>query len=44
MYWDFPGGPVIKTSSFNAWAAYWIPGHATKIPHASWPKKTKVIL
>ena len=32
---------MVKTSSFNAWVVCSIPGHATKIPHASWPKKTK---
>ena len=31
---------MVKTSSFNAWVVCSIPDHATKIPHASWPKKT----
>ena len=46
--WDFPGGPVVKTSPSNAGGAGLIPGQGTKIPHASWPKnqniKTEAIL
>ena len=38
MYRDFPGGPVVKTSSSNAGGAGSIPGWGVKIPHASWPK------
>ena len=32
--WDFPGGPVVKTSPSNAGGA--------KIPHASQPKKQNI--
>ena len=39
--WDFPGGPVAKTSPSNAGGAGSIPGQGAKIPHASWPKKPK---
>ena len=38
--WDFPGGPVVKTSPFNAGGAGSIPGLGTKGSHDSWPKKT----
>ena len=33
MYWDFPGGPVIKNLPCNAGDAGSIPGWGTKIPH-----------
>ena len=36
---DFHGGPVVKTSPFNAGGARSIPGRRAKIPHASWTKK-----
>ena len=36
--WDFPGGPVVKTSPSNAGGAGSNPGWGGKIPHASWPK------
>ena len=35
---DFPRGPVVKNSPFNAGGAGSIPSQGTKIPHASWPK------
>ena len=35
---DFPAGPVVMTSPFNAEGAGSIPGGETKIPHASWQK------
>ena len=35
---DIPGGPVVKTSSFNAGGAGLIPGQGVKISHASGPK------
>ena len=39
---DYPGGPVVKTSPSSAESGGSIPGHVTKIPHASGPKtKTK---
>ena len=45
---DIPGGPVVKTSPFNAGGVGWIPGRGTKIPHASVSKnqelKTEAIL
>ena len=31
---DFPGGPVLRNSPFNAGDAGSIPGWGTKIPHA----------
>ena len=31
---DFPGGPVVKTSPFNAGGADSIPGWGAEIPHA----------
>ena len=33
MYWDFPGGPVVKNLPFNAGEVGSIPGRGTKIPH-----------
>ena len=41
MYWDFSGGPVVKTPPSNAGGAGSIPGEETKIPHATWPKDIK---
>ena len=41
---DFPGGPVVKTSSSKVRVASSIPDQGAKIPHASWLKsqtKTK---
>ena len=32
--WDFPGGPMVKTSPSNAGGAGSIPGQGAKIPHA----------
>ena len=40
-HWDFPGGPVVKTSPSNAGGVGSIPGRGAKIPHASRPKKPK---
>ena len=34
MQRDFPGGPVVKTSSSNAGGASLIPGWGAKSPHA----------
>ena len=35
---DFPGCPVVKTSTSNSGGAGSIPGQGAKIPHASQPK------
>ena len=35
--WDFPGGPVVKTSPSNAENRGSIPGWGAKIPHALCP-------
>ena len=35
---DFPGGPVVKSSSSNAQGAGSIPDQGAKMPHVSWPK------
>ena len=35
---DFTGGPLVKISPSSAESGCLIPGHATKIPHASGPK------
>ena len=40
--WDFPGGPVVKTSPSNAGGAGSIPGRGAKIPHASRPKNQNI--
>ena len=34
-YWDFPGGPVVKSPPSNAEDVGSIPGRGTKIPHAA---------
>ena len=34
IYWDFPGGPVVKNPPSNAGDTGSIPGRRTKIPHA----------
>ena len=40
--WDFPGGPVVKTSPSNTGVAGLIPGAGARIPPALGPKtKTK---
>ena len=36
--WDFPGGPVVKTSPSNAGGAGSVPGWGAKVPHAWWQK------
>ena len=38
---DFPGGPVVKTSSSNAGGVGSTPDQGAKIPRASRPKKPK---
>ena len=38
---DFPGGPLVDTSSSHARGAGLIPGQGAKIPHALWPKNQK---
>ena len=40
--WDFPGGPVVKTSPSNAGDEGSIPGRGAKIPHASQPRNQNV--
>ena len=35
MPWEFPGGPVVKNTRFNAGDMGLIPGWGTKISHAS---------
>ena len=39
---DFPGGPVVKTSSSNAGCAGSIPGRRAKISHALEPKNQNI--
>ena len=39
--WDFPGGPVIKSVSSNAWETGSIHGWGAKIPCALQQKKKK---
>ena len=39
---DFPGGPVVKTLSFNAGGEGSIPGQGAKIPHASRSKHSNI--
>ena len=42
MDWDFPGGPVVKTSPSKAGGAGSIPGQGTKIPPALRPKNQNI--
>ena len=38
--WDFPGGPVVKTSCFQSRGPDSVPGQGIKIHiHVAWPKK-----
>ena len=39
--WDFPGGPVVKTSPSNAGGEGSIPGWEAKILHVPWPNNPK---
>ena len=39
--WDFPSGPVVKTSSSNAGGGGSIPGWEAKILHVPWPNNPK---
>ena len=39
--WDFPSGPLVKTSPSNARGAGSMPGWGPKTPHASGSKKPK---
>ena len=39
--WDFPGGPVIKTSPSNAGNAGSISRQGAEITYALWPKSQK---
>ena len=41
--WDFPGGPVVKTSPSKAGGVSLIPGQGAKIPDGK-PKKKKIII
>ena len=34
LYWDFPGGPLVKNLPSNAGDTSLMPGQGTKIPHA----------
>ena len=40
--WDFPGGPVVKTSPSDVGSVDSIPGGGSKSPHALRPKKTEI--
>ena len=40
-FWDFPGGPVVKTSPSNSELPGLIPGQGPNLPHAPGTKKKK---
>ena len=42
MYWDLPGGLVVKSLPFSAEDAGSIPDWGAKIPHASQPKNQNI--
>ena len=42
MEWDFPSGPMIKTSPFNVRCEGSIPGQQAKISDASRPKNQNI--
>ena len=42
MEWDFPSGPVIKTSPFNVRCEGSMPGQQAKISYASRPKNQNI--
>ena len=41
LHWDFPQGPLVKTSPSNAGGAGSIPAWEAEIPPTLWPKKAK---
>ena len=42
MYWDLPGGLVVKSLPFSAEDTGSIPDWGAKIPHASQPKNQNI--
>ena len=42
MYWDLPGGPVVKSLPSSAEDAGSIPGWGAKIPHGLQPKNQNI--
>ena len=42
IFWDFPGGLVVKISPFKAGVVGLIPGWGAKIPFALWPKHQNI--
>ena len=42
LAWDFPGGPVVRTSPSNAGGVGSIPGQGARIPHAWQPKSQNI--
>ena len=42
LSWDFPAGPVVKTSPSNAGGADLNPSWRAKIPYVSWPKNQNI--
>ena len=42
QYWDFPGGPVVKTLPSRAGGVGSIPGWGAGIPHATQPKSQNI--
>ena len=41
VYWEFPGGPVVRTREFHCWEPGLTPDQGTNIPQASWQGQTK---
>ena len=39
---NFPGGPVVKTSLFNARRVGLVPGQGARIPHTLWQRNQNI--
>ena len=42
VYWDFPGGPVVKTLPFNAGGCNSICGQGARVPRSSQPEAQSI--
>ena len=42
LCWDFPGGPVVKTSPSSTWSVGSMPGQGAEIPCALWSENQNI--